>query len=111
MPALMRVCTEHGCPVLVRRGRCIEHQRQRRHTYNTTHLHALYRTPRWRRLREQKMRENPWCVDCFAEGIKNPWDDLDHDPPHGGDIEAFWDESRLFGRCKAHHMAKTRRGE
>lgn len=107
-----RFCTEPGCGVVVNTGRCPEHDVRHRKRVNAGDLHHLYRTARWRRLREQKRRENPFCVDCQADGgFLTVWVDLDHQQPHRGSVEAFWREDNLVGRCKHHHTLKTRRGE
>jgi 5-methylcytosine-specific restriction protein A len=70
-----------------------------------------YRTARWARIRAQKMRENPLCVECEQEGILEPWTDLDHVVPHRSNPALFWDYTNLRGLCHRHHSAKTRRGE
>jgi len=105
-----RVCLEPGCAALVASGRCPTHSQQHRRLVNISALHGLYRTARWRRLRAQKLNEDPFCVDCQAEGITRVWDELDHEVPHRGDLELFWDETNLRGRCAEHHTVKTRRG-
>jgi 5-methylcytosine-specific restriction protein A len=107
----LRVCIEAGCSTLTQSTRCPEHERQRRTVANVANLHGLYRTKRWQDLREQKMRENPFCCDCEAQGVKRVWDELDHQQPHCGDLVLFWDPENLRGRCREHHGMKTRRGE
>jgi 5-methylcytosine-specific restriction protein A len=111
MHAPLRFCAEPGCPERVPSGRCATHSPVHRRQANTTRLHNLYRTVRWARLREQHMREYPFCVDCLSEGIKRPWDELDHDVPHHGSLTLFWDPNNLKGRCSPHHAQKTRRGQ
>lgn len=100
----MPICLQRGCPVIVPSGRCPTHQEGER-------LHRLYRTARWKRLREQKRQDNPFCVDCTAQGKLRLWDDLDHEVPHRGNLELFWDYQNLRGLCHQHHSAKTARGE
>jgi hypothetical protein len=42
-------------------------------------------------------------------GEQVPATEVDHEPPHGGDMQKFWDRSTWRSRCKPHHSAKTRR--
>src|SRR5262245_30176734 len=73
-------------------------------------IRRLYKTARWQRLREQKQYDNPFCVDCQAEGHLELWTDLDHVVPHRGDWMRFWDYDNLAGLCHRHHSRKTQRG-
>lgn len=111
----VRVCATPGCPVLVQKGHCPTHTSQLRKVADSrrpnTDIRRLYKTARWEAYRRQKRSENPLCVDCHAQGINRPWDDLDHQIPHRGDLELFWDYDNLVGRCHRHHAEKTGRGE
>lgn len=42
------------------------------------------------------------CVDCGVQAT-----DVDHDPPHMGDMAAFWDTSTWFSRCHSCHSKRT----
>jgi 5-methylcytosine-specific restriction protein A len=59
----------------------------------------------------QKFEAEPFCPDCEAEGRIGLAQELDHEIPHHGNINLFWQEQNLVGRCKKHHTAKTRRGK
>lgn len=78
----------------------------RRRAYDRTRPSAAKRLygRAWRRARKAYLLEHPFCVDCgdFAA-------EVDHDKPHGGDLELFWDRDNWRGRCKPCHSRKTRR--
>ena len=74
-------------------------------------LYKLYRTKRWRQIRERIAREDPYCTLCQREGVKRLWEEVDHVVPHGGDLDLFWDEANLQGLCRPHHALKTRFGQ
>lgn len=67
---------------------------------------------RGRRLMERNARmfmRNPCCVDCEADGIATPVEEWDHDIPlYAGGKD---DESNLVGRCRIHHLVKTKRDQ
>jgi 5-methylcytosine-specific restriction enzyme A len=109
--AALPYCVEPGCTARVPSGRCAAHRQDVEAYRPNIHIRRLYRTARWRRIREQKQRENPLCAECQANGYVEPWTDLDHRIPHRGDLVLFWDASNLVGLCHPHHSAKTRRGE
>lgn len=107
MPYAARVvCGQPGCRITEphQHGR-EEHQR------SNVEIRRLYRTARWRALREQKRYENPFCVECQKDGRTELWTDLDHIVPHRGDLVKFWDPNNVAGLCKRHHSAKTRGGQ
>ena len=68
---------------------------------------------RWRRASKAwlALPENLLCIDCTAEGREGLAEVVDHQIPHRGDMELFWDESNWRPRCKRHHDRKTARGE
>jgi hypothetical protein len=53
------------------------------------------------------LRDNPWCVDCAAEGVQRVVDEWDHDVS----LAAGGPESpeNKVGRCFEHHAAKSAR--
>jgi 5-methylcytosine-specific restriction protein A len=107
--APLRYCTSPGCSEKVSSGRCTLHQQHHRRAQRTTALHNLYDSVRWKRLRREHQRDYPWCVTCLAQGVKRPWQQLDHVVPHRGDLDSFWN-GQLQGLCREHHQAKTRAG-
>lgn len=122
-----RVCGKAGCWKLAedaqahggRKGRyCEEHRRERerqesadRREYDRErgNRHDRGYDSRWVAARKGFLAKHRWCVDCEKLGQHVPATEVDHDPPHGGDMKKFWDRSTWFPRCKSHHSSKTRR--
>jgi 5-methylcytosine-specific restriction protein A len=68
----------------------------------------------WMNSARYRNRRKAWikgvlCVDCYEKGIRKPAQVLDHNTPHDGDYDLFWDESNWVGRCFSHHNQKTAR--
>lgn len=63
---------------------------------------SLYSTARWQKLRAFQLAMEPLCWMCEAEGIATQATVADHDPPHRGDVHAFW-HGPLRSLCKRHH--------
>lgn len=68
-------------------------------------LVMLYKTPRWRKLRQIILSENPYCVICKTKGITKLANTVDHikAASKGGD---FWDRSNLQSLCKSCNLSK-----
>jgi 5-methylcytosine-specific restriction protein A len=104
--AVPRYCAHYPCGNTVTTGRyCPEHagparQNERRHYTGTPGIN--YGRP-WRRLRLRYLAEHPYCVDCGAVLDL----EVDHQIPHEGDPELFWDEANWRTRCKPCHSRKT----
>ena len=66
-----------------------------------------YCTVRWRKLRRQKLTEDPLCAHCQAIGKVTPATQVDHVRPinQGGDPWA-WDN--LQALCASCHSRKTK---
>src|SRR6185312_5536476 len=62
----------------------------------------LYRTARWKRLREAKLRQDPLCEWCLEREIVEPATEVHHDGAHRGDIERFF-EGPFVSTCKPCH--------
>lgn len=111
---MLQPCAEPGCPNLVSRGRCREHQlkfdraRELRGGYKTKEnapWRWVYRDPRWFALRKRVRLEQPVCARV---GCGERWTDLDHkvalqDQP---DQDPFARDG-VMGLCHKHHSAKT----
>lgn len=102
---------KHRCPNYItgRQRRCSTCEGERESTRDLAEIRKLYHTARWRRLRDDKQRQDPFCDDCRSEDIETVWTELDHTIPHRGDLKRFWDPDNLTGKCKVHHDAKTAR--
>lgn len=61
-----------------------------------------YGTQRWKRRRKAQLEAEPLCWMCKAEGRLAPATIADHDPPHNGDEDQFWN-GPLKSVCKPHH--------
>jgi 5-methylcytosine-specific restriction protein A len=105
-----RPCAHPRCPTLTRRGRCPKHARQYEEQRPNAAIRTWYQTPRWRALRAQVRREEPFCDDCAAEGLRVASTDVDHTVPHRGDPALFWNRANLHAKCHRHHSQKTGRG-
>jgi 5-methylcytosine-specific restriction protein A len=60
---------------------------------------------RWGKARLRFLAANPSCIDCGAVLEL----EVDHEVPHKGDADLFWDESNWRTRCKTCHSRKTAR--
>ena len=109
--APLRPCAYPRCPRKVVRGRCREHERLVDRQRPNADVRKWYLTPRWRALRAVVLRDEPFCPDCVAEGMRVRTTDADHRVPHRGDPALFWDRKNLQGKCHRHHSQKTGRGQ
>ena len=127
--ALLRSCTEVGCPELVEAGRCHAHQREvDRHRGSPS---ARGYTRRWERFRAWFLqRLNGLAIQgigvgaicggrlpgapltthsrCLAEGRENAVRlQVDHIVPHRGDERLLYDQLNCQVLCLECHSAKT----
>jgi len=65
--------------------------------------HRLYKTARWRRLREHQLSIQPLCEFCLITEDVTAATVVDHRRAHRGDLELFHDPSNLQSLCKHHH--------
>lgn len=63
---------------------------------------AWYSSRRWKAKRARQLHAHPLCAMCRAEGKAVPATIADHDKPHRGDPDLFWD-GELVSLCKPHH--------
>ena len=101
-----RQCHHPGCPNLVTDGGsyCREHLRSKWREQNIHRPSAAAQGygARWRKLREQVLREEPYCRLCGA-----PASEVDHIVPRRrGGTDA---RSNLQPLCKSCHSSKTMR--
>lgn len=61
----------------------------------------------WEKFRAGFLAEHPLCEYCQADGRVEPTAVVDHDIPHRGDPDLFWDNT-FTGLCRTHHSEKGR---
>ena len=93
---------------------CLEHQAQERaelergQVYYAKARHnvwaTMYASPKWKTLRSEKLRANPYCEKCGAEATE-----VHHIVPHNGDLELFYDYDNLMSICHACHVRETQK--
>ena len=104
--AALKPCSYPGCPNLVTRGRCSEHQVSATVPYvRDVVRHRLYDRD-WQKRRKAYLAEHPWCEDCLEQGIFTPAVDVHHVIRHEGNREKFL-SSPLRSLCRACHSRKT----
>jgi 5-methylcytosine-specific restriction protein A len=107
----MHFCPEPGCGVLVQQGRCPTHApRAQRSTPWEGLSHKWYRSRRWKALRLETIRRDPFCRTCRVAGQRVLSVDVDHITPHQGSASLFWEASNLQGLCRSCHSRKTASG-
>jgi 5-methylcytosine-specific restriction protein A len=67
----------------------------------------LYNSARWKRLRDEQLKHEPYCADCLKEGRQVLGNQVHHVVPHEGDAEKFY-SGKLQTLCDRHHTMKKR---
>ena len=112
---LKKICKAPGCTRLCDMGKsyCIEHQslefkdREKRGAYQTAQhgrWDEMYNSPKWRKLRAEKLRQCPECEICSA-----PATEVHHIQAHNGDWTLFLDYYNLMSICHECHLKQTQR--
>lgn len=118
---LRRKCKATGCLRYRVEGSsyCIEHQNLQRKDdeeramrvkqgfyKNARHnqWQNLYSSPRWKKLREEVLRDSPYCEICGSIAT-----DVHHIVPHNGDPELFYDRTNLVSICSSCHSKETQK--
>lgn len=103
MPTKPKTFRPAGAPSKAERRRAFDKSR----TQNE--WRKWYSSARFRRSRELYLLQHPHCVDCGKLfGIDQL--DLDHEIPHRGDYDLFWDVGNWRSRCHVCHGRKTGKG-
>lgn len=63
---------------------------------------SLYKTARWKRVREWQLSHSPLCERCLSSEIVEPATIVHHKVPHRGDAELFFG-GPFESLCKPHH--------
>lgn len=66
----------------------------------------VYKDPRWAKLRDRVLSEEPLCAEPGCESTPTV---VDHEIPHRGDEQLAFDRGNCRAMCKPHHDAKTGR--
>lgn len=90
-----------------RRDRERDYDRRRERVVETR---VLYRSMRWRRLRQQQLQAEPLCRTCDEVGVITPATICDHVEPHRGDPVKFW-AGPFQSLCKPCHDTVKQREE
>ena len=115
--AALRPCGKPGCGELVPSGRCAAHRRAQYASQDARRGSPAERgyDRTWQRLREQKLRANPFCeieTNCanlsFTEQVAT---EVDHiiSIRERPDLRLEW--SNLRSACKRCHSARTMRDQ
>ena len=64
----------------------------------------MYNSPKWKTLRQTKLRDNPFCEICGAEATE-----VHHIHPHNGDLDLFYDYDNLMSICHSCHAKETQK--
>lgn len=104
----LRRCVYPGCRMLTADRYCPAHKPKPRPDKASAAWHYLYTDPRYgwvKRSRDQLIRE-PFCRECWRQGIRTPATEVDHIKPHRGNVESFL-HGELQSLCHACHSRKT----
>lgn len=71
---------------------------------NTPWLH-LYKTARWRRLRDVQLSLFPLCEWCLEREEVTAANEVHHVHPHKGDLDLFWN-GPFVSTCKSCHSSR-----
>jgi 5-methylcytosine-specific restriction protein A len=66
-------------------------------------LDHLYKTQRWKNVRALHIKKIPTCARCGSFGRVAVAQVVDHHPPCGDDVAAFWDPKRYRSLCTRCH--------
>ena len=112
------ICRAIGCCRLVDPSTghkyCVEHQtlerldQEEKKVFYPNARHNvwanLYNSPRWKALRDAKLKEDPLCEICGAEATE-----VHHIQPHNGDPAVFFDSGNLMSICHTCHARETQK--
>ena len=72
---------------------------------------GIYRSPRWQRLRQRVLREEPWCNDPYGWHREDRRlvlsREVDHKVPLRAGLELAYVRENLQGLCRHCHRVKT----
>lgn len=74
---------------------------------NTPWLH-LYKTAKWRRIREAQLFDQPLCQWCLESEVVTAANEVHHQIAHKGDEALFW-SGPFISTCKPCHASRGQR--
>ena len=110
-----RTCTYAGCPAIVARGRCQQHEVQRTRLLgvetDARRLPSSQRgyDARWRIVRDAQLFDFPLCALCRKKGRATSATCVDHLVPVLVNPDLIYDLDNLQSLCKPCHDRKTAR--
>lgn len=119
----MKICASAGCRKTTRKRFCASCQQKadeiskrsakKRARSSTSRggdkYKAFYGSPAWKALRERKLKQDPLCEVCKANGFIREGKDIDHVVEIKDDFSLRLDITNLRTNCRSCHMAKTAR--
>jgi 5-methylcytosine-specific restriction protein A len=107
VPRYLTPCLEDGCPELVKKGRCPDHEREYQRNLNKRREvpNSRYTSAQWRLIRREVLERDGHR--CRAEGCDARATEVDHEVPVR--LGGTDDMSNLFSLCKPCHSRKTMR--
>lgn len=106
----LRRCSEAGCNVRVKSGKCDTHKRAASRQQNARRGGRRERgyTDKWDKYRLVFLKDNPLCIHCLKLGVYTAATIVDHIIPiDGGDDVLFWPASNHQALCHSCHSRKT----
>ncbi|UXN62896.1 HNH endonuclease [Phyllobacterium sp. A18/5-2] len=68
----------------------------------------LYKTARWRRIREHQLTQQPLCQWCIEREVVEAATECHHATPHRGSVDLFW-SGPFISTCKPCHASRGQR--
>ena len=108
---LKKICSYPSCNNLIDKNEryCKTHQIPKKTApfQNAVRTNEnLYSTAKWRRLKRQILKENPYCSRCGI-GEKDSVLEVHHIIPPRGAEDLFFDENNLISICQQCHRIIT----
>jgi 5-methylcytosine-specific restriction protein A len=104
-----KICSCPSCNKLVNINEryCTEHTTNKKPFESAIRFNeSLYNTTQWRRLRNKKIKEQPYCSKCGASKLETRLE-VHHLIPPKGNEELFFNEDNLLVVCTNCHKVIT----
>lgn len=108
MPQAPKAFAASWAPKRTKADRNKDHDRERRKRHPWRNWYKLVA---WKRIRKQRLENDPLCVMCLAEGKTTAATVVDHIARHGGNRELFFSYSNTQSLCESHHNRDKQRME